>query len=63
MSGSTVNAQTSNIPFCCAEIEHNSFNRHYTRDSTQDGPCRSEFWVDFMVIGPHWVKGLILKKN
>ena len=33
-------------------------NRRYMKDSTEGGPCRSEFWDQFFFIGPHWVEGL-----
>ena len=35
-----------------------SRNIRYTRDSTEGGPYRSEFWVIFFVIELHWVGGL-----
>ena len=32
-----------------------AFNRSYWKDSPEGGPCRSEFWVQILVIESHWV--------
>ena len=33
-------------------------NRRYTKESTEGGPYRSEFWVQISITKPYWLGGL-----
>ena len=37
-------------------------NRRYLKDSTEGGPCRSEFWVQIFFTELHWLEGLRSQK-